>query len=97
MLTSRLVPSTCFTTFYVGVLTNAWELENGTAQKPLYLVLFSVSHLATRDMLLDANNRILQRGGVDKQAWVRERSNSIQMSADWSSRLLDYARAGLSI
>lgn len=68
------VPSTCFTTFYIGVLTNAWELENSTADKPHYLVLFSVSHLASREMLLDANNRILQRGGVNRKAWVGKRS-----------------------
>lgn len=98
----RIVPTSCFTTFHVGVLQNARELDNGTADRPSYLVLFSVSYLASRDMLVQANNRVIERGGVDKQSWVSSETTCagaitpLSTSSVCLPRCPDCARAGPS-
>ncbi|KAK9898304.1 hypothetical protein P389DRAFT_166732 [Cystobasidium minutum MCA 4210] len=63
------VPTSCFTTFWVGALENEIELQNGSEKRPRYRVLFSVSHLPNRQALLRANELINFTGGVSTAAW----------------------------
>lgn len=45
--------------------------QNGVTDKPCYEVLFGVSYMANRSMLLRANHLLGLNGGVNRVAWVR--------------------------
>lgn len=67
--------------FEVGLETDAditgnhCAEQNGLGSKPHYHVLFSVSHLASREMLLKANNLGRLRGGLSREAFVSQPAN----------------------